>query len=100
MPAQQPHNVEATFYVQIEPSWSHWQTDADGEAVLQSASAVRITKTRPGRPKPGTVTAKLTMVLPASAFLPLRPVAVITVPADAVEANPIQVSVEPVEEEL
>lgn len=95
----QPKTVEATFYVQLEPDWSHYMRDADGESVLVAASAARMTKKRPDRPKPGTVTAKLTMVLPASAFLPLRPAAVITVPADALETTPLEVTVEPLEEE-
>lgn len=94
----QPKNVEATFYVQLEPEWSHYQHDADGEAVLSGASAARMTKKRPDRPKSGTVTAKLTMVLPAGAFLPLRPAAVITVPADALETTPVEVIVGAIED--
>lgn len=98
MSGHQPSTVKATFYVQIEPDWSSWGTDGEGEKILEGASAVRITKKRPERPKPGTVTAKLTMVLPASAFLPLRPAAVITVPADALEATPLEITVEAPEE--
>lgn len=99
MPYPQPKNVEATFYVQLEPEWSNYWRDADGEAVLSGVSAARMTKKRPDRPKSGTVTAKLTMVLPASAFLPLRPAAVITVPADALETTPLEVIVERPEEQ-
>lgn len=96
----QPQTVRATFYVQIEPEWSSWMTDGEGEKVLESATAVRLTKKRPDRPKPGTVTAKLTMVLPSNAFLPLRPAAVITVPADALETNPLEITVENPEDDF
>ena len=98
MTYEQPSEVDATFYVQIEPEWTSWRQDADGEQILSGAKAARITQSKPGRPKPGTVTAKLTLRLPASAFLPLRPHAIVTVPADAVSTTPLEVVVGDAEE--
>jgi hypothetical protein len=85
--------AKATFYVQVEPIWSR-VIRADGEHYLTSIKAERITKSRPARPLPGSVTVKLTLDIPNAAFYPLRPEVVVVVPDSLVQANPIRVEVE------
>lgn len=80
----QPETVDATFYVQVEPEWFT-------SSRLRGAKAIRLTQSKPNPPKGGTVTCKLTVRLPSSAFLPLRPEAVIVVPEGMVIENPIEV---------
>lgn len=84
---------DATFYVQIEPIWSRW-TNASGDKVLNSIKAVGITQTRPTRPRSGVIVAKLTLRVPGSAFMPLRPEAIVVVPEDMVITSPLEVAAE------
>jgi hypothetical protein len=83
----------ATFFVQLEAEWGHW-ANADGERPVWGAKAVNITQKRPSRPKPGTVVVKLTVEVPEAAFLPLRPEAVITIPAELTQPHPLEVTAE------
>jgi hypothetical protein len=83
--------VDATFYVQVSPTWGH-QYAGDEERPLRGASFVRASKTRPERQLPGTVLAKLTLRIPAGAFYPLRPEAVIVIPDSMVELAPVEVT--------
>lgn len=90
---RQPRDVDATFYVQIEPRWKEprWYLDAAGNAILQAAKAVGITQERPRKQKPGTVLAKLTVRIPAGAFLPLAPEAVVVIPESMLVVEPLEV---------
>lgn len=81
---------DATFYVQIEPEWSHW-VDSSGDRQVRGIKAVGITQKRPDRPRSGVIVAKLTVRVPDAAFLPLRPEAIVVVPADMVATSPIEV---------
>ena len=65
-------HVDATFYAQVEPEWSTYIT-SNGERALRGAKVVTITQKKPTRPKGGTVLVKLTIRVPESAFMPLRP---------------------------
>lgn len=82
--------VDATFYVQLEPEWSQFTSHATGEKDVVDAKMARATITRV-TPKAGTITVKLTVRLPKAAFLPLRPEAVIEIPADLLHATPVEV---------
>lgn len=94
----EPRYRDAQFYVQIEPVWSHYVNSSTGERSLQGIKAVAITQKKPDRPRPGTVTANLTVRVPEAAFLPLRPQAIIVIPEDMVAANlPIEVEALPPE---
>lgn len=86
-------HVDATFYAQVEPEWSTY-TNRDGDRVLRGAKVVNITQKRPTRPKGGTVLLKLTVRVPAGAFLPLRPEAVVVIPEGMAETTPIEVVAE------
>jgi hypothetical protein len=85
--------VDATFHVQIEPYWSRWET-TNGEKLVTGAKMINATQARPGKQKPGTVMVKLTVRLPKAAFYPLRPEAVVIVPASLIEATPVEVTAE------
>ena len=87
-----PKHVDATFYVQVEPEWSTYPVH--GEKTLRGAKAARLTQTRPGKPVGGTVLVKLTVRLPAGAFLPLRPEAVVVIPEGLTEVQPVEVIAE------
>jgi hypothetical protein len=87
----QPSHVDATFYAQVLPNSRGWSKDAAGNQILDGARVVALTQTKPTKPKPGSVTIKLTVRIPSQAFLPLAPEAVVVVPADMVEGHPIEV---------
>jgi hypothetical protein len=81
--------VDAEVYLQVEPKF---YGSMGGEPLVREAKVVGYTLTRPRRPRSGTVTMKMTLRLPKAAFLPLRPEAVVVVPADMVVANlPVEV---------
>lgn len=85
-----PQHVDATFYAQVEPEWSPW-TNYDSEHTLKGAKVVTITQKRPARQRGGTVLLKLTVRVPAGAFLPLRPEAVVVIPDDMTVTAPVEV---------
>ncbi len=71
-----------TFYLQVEPEWGVYRT-AKGDLQLVGARAARITQKQPDPPRGGTAVVKLTVRVPSSALLPLRP-AVVDVPEDRI----------------
>lgn len=80
MTEPQPNRVSGTFYVTLEPEWSNWYKDEDGNYLLVGAKAVKVTQKKPNTvPQSGAVVTKMTLDLPASAFLPLMPVAEVRV---------------------
>jgi hypothetical protein len=85
-------HVDATFYAQVTPEWSAYPVYGDKKLV--GAKVARVTQTRPDKPIGGTVLVKLTIRLPASAFLPLRPEAIVVVPESLTSATPIEVVAE------
>ena len=74
---------QATFYIQVAADFYSYA----GEPKIRGVKAVEMTQNRPRKPKPGTVTIKLTVQVPDGALLPLRPQAVVVVPDDMVLAN-------------
>lgn len=83
---------DATFYAQVEPTWSRWTRD--GEKYVDSVKVVTITQKKPERPRGGTVLVKLTIRVPDAAFLPLRPEAIVVIPEDLTITTPIEVEAE------
>lgn len=79
--------VDTTFYLQVDPVWSHYNPEK-----VVGAKANRITLNKPGRPRGGAVVVKLTVRLPEEAFLPLQPEAVIIIPADMIQSSSIEVT--------
>lgn len=80
--------VDATFYAQVEPQWGYQTTYDRKNGVpprLLGAKVVATTQQRPGRPRSGVVLVKLTLRLPAGAFLPLQPEAVVEIPDSLTE---------------
>lgn len=77
--------VDATFYVQVEPEFNYMGTQVLG------ARAVRLTQKKPDLPKGGTVLTKLTVRIPKSSFMPLRPEAIVVIPEGMAVAHPIEV---------
>ncbi len=90
----QPTHVDATFYAQVEPEWSRYVSSMTGERRLEGAKVVTITQKRPQKPRGGTVLVKLTVRVPAGAFLPLRPEAVVVIPDDMTVTTPVEVIAE------
>lgn len=84
---------DATFFVQIDPTFSTY-TDMNGERTLREIRAVAITQKKSSRPRSGTVLVKLIIRIDDAAFLPLRPEAIIVVPANMTQVNPIEVEAE------
>ena len=89
----QPTHVDATFYAQVEPEWRGW-ISSTGDRRLAGAKVVRLTQKRPEQPVPGTVLVKLTVRIPAGAFLPLRPEAIVVIPDDMTVTTPVEVIAE------
>ena len=95
MTQPQPTSVDAEVYLQLAPQWSpaystYWR-DAAGNRILEGAKVVRHTLTRPERPAAGTVLVKVTLRLPAGAFLPLQPEAIVVVPDSMIVTTPLEV---------
>lgn len=86
--------ARCTFYVQIEPEWNQYSHAKNGDLILHSIKAKRITQSRPDSPLSSTITVKLTVEVPDSAFQPLRPEAVIVIPESFVQENPVEVVAE------
>lgn len=82
--------VETTVYLQLEPLWSSYR-GSDGQPTVRGVKVTKITQQRPKRIN--GVAVKLTVKLPAAAFLPLAPTVVVDVPEGALEFEP-EVSVE------
>lgn len=76
-------HVPATFYLQVEPTWY-------GNGKLSGAKLARSSQNKPGRPIGGTVTVKLTVHVPKSAFLPLQPEAEVIIPEGMTETVQIE----------
>lgn len=88
---QQPDHVDATFYVQLAPEWDRWGSDAAGNRILDKAKLANATIKKPEVQKPGTVLLKLTVRVPAGAFLPLAPQAIVVIPDGMTVTEPIEV---------
>lgn len=91
MPTKQPSYVDATFYVQMTPEFSRFFSDTAGNKILEGAKFARATIKAPERQQSGTVLLKLTVSLPAGAFLPLAPEAVVVIPEGMTMTAPVQV---------
>ena len=84
---------DATVHLQVKPTFGRtW----DGRAmeyveVIESIQVVAMTQERPRKPKPGTITTKVTLRIPDKALLPFSPEAVITIPEGYYIVNPIEV---------
>lgn len=77
--------IRAATYLQIKADF--WMTDR-----VRSAKIVRATQKAPGDMQiPGTVLVKITVDVPESAFLPLRPEAIVVIPESLTVAEPITV---------
>lgn len=83
-----PKTHEATFYVQVQRKAQQWR---QGKYI--TASAVKMTQEKPSVTSKDTVTVKLTVQLPDSAFEPFEPSAIVAVPAGMAE-QPIHIIVE------
>lgn len=91
MPTDQPTHVDATFYVQLSPDWSRYQRDHAWNQILDGARFARATIKKPEAQMAGTVLLKLTVRVPAGAFLPLAPEAVVVIPEGMTVTEPIEV---------
>lgn len=85
--------VRATGFIQIEPEFSAYG-NRDSADALRGAKTVAVTQNRSKRPKPGTIEVKVSFDIPVSAFLPLRPEAVVVVPESMTLPHPIEVQAE------
>lgn len=82
--ATQPETVTATVYLVAEPRWRTWLTDDQDRPILEGARIIKATQSRPSVPREGVIL-KLALEIPAGAFLPLQPEAVIRVSLDDTE---------------
>jgi hypothetical protein len=80
--------IDATLYVQVEPEFARWPAN---DPPVIGARPTRMTQKRPDKPKPGSVLVKLTVRLPKSAFMPLRPEAIVVVPESLALPTPVTV---------
>ncbi len=84
--------IDVPVYLQVEPrgrAYDYETRRRDGSAT--SAAVVGTTVKRPDRPRPGTVVVKITLRIPAAAFDPLRPEAVVIIPTDLTDPHPVEV---------
>lgn len=78
--------LEATAYLQVKKGQfpGDWRT---------AARVQRVTQERPGKVAAGCIVVKIRLRIPAEAWEPFRPEAVIDVPADLVQ-HPVEVVAE------
>lgn len=91
--------VRATVYLQVAPEYKRWMADHSNPASIDGARVVGSTQRKAAKPRPGVVEVKLTIELPAAAFVPLAPEAVVTVPEDMTAAHPVVVEAQDANEE-
>lgn len=81
--------MKTTCYLQIEPEFNY-----SAERVLR-AYVKRVTQKYPREPMSGCLVVKMTLDIADGAFLPLKPEAIVTIPAEHTQA--IEVTTEPLE---
>lgn len=88
----QPDHVDVPVYLLVEPVWrdAHFWRDEKGRAHLDGAKVVKATQGRPTVGRRGGVITKITLRIPAGAFLPLEPHAVVHVGLDDLETVVIE----------
>jgi hypothetical protein len=78
--------VETTAYVVLTPTFSTYRKNAEGEYLVESVRATKITQKRPaGTLSAGSVVVKVKLRLPRAVFMPLAPSVVIDFPEDTIE---------------
>ena len=86
-------SIDAPVYLQVEPrDRAYDPTTGRWDGRARSAAVVGMTVNRPEKPRRGVVVVKVVLRIPAAAFDPLRPEAVVTIPADLTEPHPIEVT--------
>lgn len=80
MTAQQPATIDVPVYLVVEPEWrtGNYFRDEKGRQILGGGKVVKHTQNKPAVSRSGVVT-KITLRMPASAFLPLEPSAIVIV---------------------
>lgn len=91
-----PGVVQCDVFLQVQPEFRSRYDSAQGRAraYVDKIKVVGYTQTRPTKPKSGVVVVTLTLQLHESAFLPLEPAAVISIPNGLVGGPVIAVTVE------
>lgn len=87
-PSESDTHVTATFYAQVEPIWPYAATE---DSAPVGAKVVRIAQKRPDKPVSGTTLVKLSIQVPKSRFMPLCPEAVVVIPENMAEIQPVHV---------
>lgn len=82
--------MQTVCYLQVEPTFYNSR-----EPRLWGIAVKRVTQKRPDNPIPGSVVVKITLDIADEAFLPLKPEAVVVIPASHTE--PVLVESEPIE---
>jgi hypothetical protein len=84
--------IDVPVYLQVEPRDRAWSPEGRGTGPARAAAVVVGTTTkRPRAPRPGVVVVKVTLRIPAAVFDPLRPEAVVVIPADLTDPHPVVV---------
>jgi len=81
----QPTHVDVTTHLLVTPKWSDWSIDDSGNPVLKGGTVAKATQGRPTVPRGGGVAVQVTLRIPAGAFLPLQPKAVVVLSMDDLE---------------
>ncbi len=82
--------VTSMFWAQVEPDWYRWSPSS-----LRGIKIRHITQRKPQHPAPGCVLIKLTVTLPAEAFVPRTLEGEVSVAPGQWEAVPATVEAEP-----
>lgn len=84
--------VRATVYLQLEAELHRYSPRVpEVQSDIVGAKVVNSTQRRSAKPKPGTVEVKIQVEIPKSAFLALRPEAIVVIPDGMTLAHPIEV---------
>lgn len=73
----QPTSVDVPVYLLVQPEWKdRYYSDAQDRPILKGAKVVKHTQQKPRVDREG-VAVKITLRIPAGAFLPLQPEAIV-----------------------
>lgn len=100
MSDKQPTSVDVPVYLLVEPTWKdrRWFGDSQGRPILEGGKVVKHTQSKPSIQREG-VAVKITLRIPAGAFLPLQPEAIVVLRETDIETIVVEAEAPELEEQ-
>lgn len=85
-------NIDVPIYLQVQPRGRAYDYSTGRyDGTVRTAAVVAMTVNRPREPRSGVIVVKVTLRIPAAAFDPLRPEAVVVIPTNLTDPHPVEV---------